>query len=64
MTNLVSQARLTSRVQQIDVDSYGVPLLAGMTRTVEVGTGSRQLVGSLFSALVNVARPAMREAWR
>ena len=59
--NLVFAVVLTPDVSTIDVDGVNRPLTSGMAATVELKTGSRRLIGYLFSPLVEVASRAMRE---
>ena len=61
MTNLVFKIRLKPRTGDIEVNGHDVLLAAGMTVTVEVRTGSRRIIGYLFSPPVEVATTAMRE---
>jgi len=61
MTDLVFEARLKPNANAISVNGHDVPLTAGMTVTVEIKTGSRRIIGYLFSPIVEVASQAMGE---
>jgi hemolysin D len=54
MTDLVYEARLKPHAQAIEVNGRAVPLVAGMTVTVEVKTGRRRVLEYLFSPIVEV----------
>jgi hemolysin D len=61
MTDLVFQATLKPNRGAISVNGHDVPLTAGMTVTVEIKTGSRRIIGYLFSPIVEVASQSMGE---
>ena len=54
ITDLVYEARLRPVRTSIGVNGRAVPLLAGMTVTVEVKTGRRRVLEYLFSPLIEV----------
>ena len=61
MTDLVYEARLRPMQASIEVNGHDVPLVAGMTVTVEVKTGRRRVLEYLFSPLVEVISGAGKE---
>jgi hemolysin D len=61
MTDLVFEARLEPTANAVSINGHDVPLAAGMTVTVEIKTGSRRMIGYLFSPLVEVISGAGRE---
>ena len=58
MTDLVYEARLKPHTRAIEVRGRAVPLVPGMTVTVEVKTGSRRVLEYLFSSLAEVLSDA------
>jgi hemolysin D len=61
MTELVFETRLTPKAPAINLNGRDLPLIDGMTVTVEIKTGSRRLINYLFSPLVEVVSGAMKE---
>jgi len=61
MTDLVFEARLRPNVSSLAIRDREVPLLPGMTVTVEIKTGSRRVLEYLFSPLLEIGGKAMRE---
>jgi hemolysin D len=61
MSDLVFAARLKPSTSVMKVGDRTTSLAAGMTVSVEIKTGSRRIIGYLFSPLVEVASNAMGE---
>jgi hemolysin D len=59
--NLVYPITLNLRSSAIKVDDAQVPLVSGMTVTVEIRTGSRRVLSYLLSPLTEVVTQSMRE---
>jgi hemolysin D len=59
--NLVFPVTLQPEAATIGVDGGAMPLTSGMAATVEIKTGSRRILGFIFSPLVEIGESAMRE---
>ncbi len=59
--NLVFPVSLKLDKTSLQVDGAPVPLVPGMAVTVEIKTGTRRILGYIFSPLLEVASTAMKE---
>jgi hemolysin D len=59
--NLVFPVTFTLSRKTMDVDGASIPLIPGMTTSVEVKTGKRRILEYLFSPLVQTVSSAMKE---
>lgn len=61
VANLVFPGTLTLEKFQMDVEGKTVPLISGMTVSVEVHTGKRRILDYFLSPLVDIGSRAIRE---
>ena len=61
VTNLVYPVNFSLKSASIDVRGKPVPLVSGMTVSVEIRTGSRRIIDYILSPLFDAASQSMRE---